>query len=123
MEAFRQSEVLWWVLLEDYLSGFGEPYQDHNNLNSLKASMVTGLANMPRKKTTLLLMNRSPLQPPRLFCLQKPSRESSIQPIITLASRWPHLRTCPGRRTPAWSHYCFKIQHNTEAEGGFIDFF
>ena len=39
----------------------------HNNFNSLKASMVTGFADMPREETTLLLMNRSPLQPPRLL--------------------------------------------------------
>ena len=29
--------------------------------------MVTGFADMPREETTLLLMNRSPLQPPRLL--------------------------------------------------------
>jgi len=39
----------------------------HNNFNSLKASMVTGFADMPREETTLLLINRSPLQPPRLL--------------------------------------------------------
>jgi len=35
----------------------------HNNFNTLKASMVTGFADMLREETTLLLMNRSPLQP------------------------------------------------------------
>ena len=41
----------------------------HNNFNSLKASMVTGFMNMIRKKTTLLLMIRSPVTP-RLFFLE-----------------------------------------------------
>ena len=133
-EDFRESEVLWWVLLDDYFADFREkkspegcmgsgsstisqqhfwlpeglnvrepghhgglqgvksvmvgpiegPFtvskknwgcrgariinrNHHNNFNSLKASMVTGFADMPREETTLLLMNRSPLQPPRLL--------------------------------------------------------
>ena len=42
--------------------------------------MVTGFADMPREETTLLLMNRSPLQPPRLLFFWKPANESSKEP-------------------------------------------
>ena len=75
----------------------------HNNFNSLKASMVTGFADMPREETTLLLMNRSPLQPPRLLFFWKPANESSTGATKTLRTPWrppwrPHSRTCPGRR-------------------------
>ena len=77
METFRVSKVLWWFVLR-VLSQFSKKNKGcrgariinrihHNNFNSLKASMVTGFAEMSRKENTLLLMNRYPLQPPRLL--------------------------------------------------------
>ena len=43
----------------------------YNNFSSLKATMVsTGFADMPREETTLQLMNRSPLQTPRLLFIE-----------------------------------------------------
>ena len=73
-EAFRESEVVWWVLLRILLlhqnssSGGcrGERIINrahHNTLISLKAYIVTGFADMPREETTLLLIIRSPCNP------------------------------------------------------------
>ena len=73
MEAFRVSKVLWRVLLRVFSQS---PKKNrgsrgalitnrihYNNLNSLKASMVTEFTDMHREETTLLLMNRSPCNP------------------------------------------------------------
>ena len=112
MEAFRVSKLLWRVLLRAFHSlqknrgCRGARIINrihHNNVNSLKASMVTGFAEMSREETTLLLMNSSPLQPPRLLFFWKPAKESSTGPTKTLRTPWrptwwPHSRTCPGRR-------------------------
>ena len=58
MEAFRESEVLWWVLLDDYIAGSkkkiilrvkgGADHQKDSNytFGSLKASMSTNSATM-----------------------------------------------------------------------------
>ena len=43
-----------------------------------------GLRTCPGKETTLLLMNRLPLQPPRLLFFWKPAKESSTGPTKTL---------------------------------------
>ena len=93
MEAFWESELLWWVLfrilshLLKNSSSWGSRGEQilnriHNNtLDSLKASMVTGFADIPREETTLLLMICFPYN--TLFFL-KPARGSSTVPTITL---------------------------------------
>ena len=91
--------------------------------------MVTRFAEMPREETTLLLMNRSPLQPSRLsFCFkaceriikrtQQSTSDSLKAYMVTPVANMPREEI-----TLAWSHYCSRIQHVTEAEGGFIRFF
>ena len=67
MEAFREFEVLWWVLLDDYLAGFrkknllrvaggADHQQDPNNtFGSLKASMSANPATMEAFRVSKVL--------------------------------------------------------------------
>ena len=82
MEAFRDTEVFWWVLLRilsvssknSNSGGCREEWIINRiHYNSLQASKVTGFAVMPREETTLLFMIRSPLKPHGPFFF-KPAR-------------------------------------------------